>query len=91
MADLSITAGNVLKGTGASITSGTCGAVAITAGQAVYLDSTTATLLLSDHGASGTARCDGIALNSAGVGQPVQYLTAGNITIGATVSIGEPY
>ena len=71
--------------------SGTAGAT-ITAGQAIYLDSSTSTLKLCDADASVTAAaCVGVALHASLSGQPLQYLTGGQITIGATVAIGTIY
>lgn len=95
MSDLSITAANVLAGTGADITRGTAGAT-ITAGQAVYLDeATTGQWLLADSdsatvAARGSARF-GIALNGAADGQPLAVQTGGDITIGATLVAGVAY
>jgi hypothetical protein len=92
MADLSITAANVIAGSGAKIVHGTAGA-SITAGQVLYLDSAAGTYKLADtDSATAAARSPaGIALNAAGTGQPVAVLTAGPITIGATVAVGDVY
>lgn len=90
MADVSVTAANVAAGAGSTSVYGVAGAT-ITAGQAVYLDSTTSTYKLSDANAAGTATCDGIALNGAASGQPLKVLTEGLITIGGTVVVGTIY
>lgn len=92
MADLTITVASVAKGTGASTTNGTAGAT-ITAGQVVYLDSATATYKLADtDSATAAVRVPvGIALHAALTGQPLQILTGGLITIGATTVVGVPY
>lgn len=92
MADLSITATSVVKGTGASTVTGTAGAT-ITAGQVVYLDSTAGTYKLADcDSATAAVRSPaGIALNGASASQPVTVLTGGPITIGATVAASVPY
>lgn len=90
MADLTITAANVAKGSNASIVQGTAGA-AITAGQTVYLDAATSTYKLFDANGSGTTTLAGIALHAAASGQPVQVQTGGDITIGATVTQGLVY
>lgn len=90
MADLTITAANVAAGANSTSVHGVAGAT-ITAGQAVYLDSTTGTYKLCDANASGTASCDGIALNGAASGQPLKVLTEGLITIGGTVAVGTIY
>lgn len=90
MADLTITAANVVT-TSSNKRTGTAGAT-ITAGQALYLDSTTNTLKLADTDASAlAAACVGIALHGASSGQPITYQTAGDIVIGATVAVGEVY
>lgn len=92
MSAISVTAGNVLKGTNASTTSGTAGAT-ITAGQAVYLDSATTTYKLADADASTTtAAVVGIALNGASSGQPITIVTEDDdFTPGATIVAGETY
>lgn len=92
MTDLVITAANVVAGSGASKRLGTAGAT-ITAGQAVYLDSTTATYKLADNNsATAAVRAPaGIALHGASSGQPLSVHTAGPITIGATVTAGVAY
>lgn len=92
MADLSITAANVVAGSGAKKVTGTAGA-AITAGQVVYYDSTTSTYKLADtDSATAAVRSPaGIALNGASANQPVTVLTSGPVTIGATVAVGDVY
>jgi hypothetical protein len=92
MADVSITAANVIAGATAVSTVGTAG-VAITAGQVVALDTTTSTIRLCDvNSATAWQRLPlGIALNGAAAGQPVSYLTAGDITAGGTLVTGVPY
>jgi hypothetical protein len=88
MADLVITAANVLPGSSAVIKEGTAGA-AITAGQVVYADSATNTYKLADcNSATAAVRSPkGIALHAAASGQPIAILTSGLITIGATVAV----
>lgn len=91
MADLSVTAANVIKGSGASVITGTAGAT-VTAGQTVYLDSSTSTYKLAKADASATSTpAAGIALNGAANGQPLSVLTAGNINPGATATVGQVY
>lgn len=92
MADLSITAANVLAGAGATLASGTAGAT-ITAGQTVYYDSAAAKYKLADaDSATAAVRSPvGIALNGASDGQPLKVLTKGTITIGATLVAGTTY
>lgn len=92
MADLSITAANVQRAAGARTANGTAGAT-IAAGQVVYLDTAAGTYKLADcDSATAAVRSPaGIALNSASSGQPVEVLTSGGITIGATVTAGVAY
>jgi hypothetical protein len=92
MAALSITAANVQPGTGA-ITRDGYALEAITAGQAVYRNSTTGLYGLADaNGASADIRTPvGIALNTAGINQPLKVQTAGLITIGGTAVVGTVY
>jgi hypothetical protein len=92
MADLSITAANVLAGAGSTKVNGTAGAT-ITAGQVVYLDSSDNKLKLADNdSATAAVRVPvGIALHASLNGQPLTYLSRGSITIGATTAIGTVY
>lgn len=92
MADLSITAASVVAGAGASTKSALAGE-AITAGQAIYLASTTKKWMRADNN-SATAearRATAIALNGAALNQPLAALTSGDITIGATLTPGTAY
>lgn len=86
MADLSVTASQVLPGlesAGATFANGTAGA-SITAGQAVYLDTAAGTYKLADaNDSTATAVVAGIALHAASTGQPLRIQTAGPLTIGA--------
>lgn len=92
MADLVITAANVIAGTGARKEHGTAGAT-ITAGQSVYLDSATNSYKLADCDSATAAvrSAAGIALHAASSGQPLSVHTRGPITIGATVTQGVAY
>jgi hypothetical protein len=92
MADLSVTAANVVAGSGAKKATGTAGAT-ITAGQVVYFDSTTSTYKLADtDSATAAVRSPaGIALHGATSGQPLTVLTSGPVAIGATVAVGDVY
>jgi hypothetical protein len=91
MADLTITAANVAKGTNAAVTSTYLAGASITAGQAVYLDTTTSTMKLADADALASSEAFGVALNSAATGQPIAVQRSGSITIGATVATGVAY
>ena len=92
MADITVTAASVVAGADSTTTSGTAG-VTITAGQAVYLDTTTGKWALADADSATAAqrRAAGIALNGAALNQPIRVLTSGDITIGATVTAGVAY
>lgn len=92
MADLIITAANVVAGAGARSTTGTAGAT-ITAGQAVYLDAADGRYKLADtdSATAGVRAPVGIALNGASAGQPVSVIVSGPVTIGAAVTAGVAY
>lgn len=94
MADLTITAANVISGTDAIKDSGVAG-IAITAGQSLALDTTTTpnTIKLCDvNSASAWQRTSiGISLHAAAPGQPIAYQKGGKLAIGATVAIGTAY
>lgn len=91
MADLSITAANVVKGTGSTIERVTSGAT-ITAGQLVYLDSADSDKAkLAQGNAAGTSTVYGISLHAALANQPLTVLTAGPCNVGATLAVGQTY
>ena len=92
MADITITAASVVPGGSATTIDGHAGAT-ITAGQAVYRDPTTGRFLLADcDSATAAARSPiGIALNGAASGQPLEVLTRGAVTIGASITAGVAY
>jgi hypothetical protein len=86
MADLTITAANVVAASGASIERGVAGET-ITAGQAIYLK--------PSDGKLWKAQCDGtadeglpvgIALNGGSVNQSITYQVDGQLNIGATTA-----
>jgi hypothetical protein len=52
--------------------------VALTAGQLVHFN-TAGRLILTDADSAGTALCDGMCLESAGVGQATTYLVRGHV------------
>jgi hypothetical protein len=89
VADLTITAASVVQASG-NASDGTAGAT-ITAGQLVYLDSTTSTYLVGDANVTGKDAIAGVALNGASSGQPLKVATSGVVTIGATVAVGTTY
>lgn len=92
MADLAITAANVVAGADATIETGYAGA-AVTAGQTVYRDAATKRYLLADsNSVTVLARSPrGVALNGAAVGQPLSVATGGTVVIGATLVAGTAY
>lgn len=92
MADISITAANVVKGSNAVVEAGTAGAT-ITAGQVVYKDASDGKYKLADaDSATAAAKAPrGIALNGASNNQPLSILRSGDITIGATLTPGTAY
>jgi hypothetical protein len=90
MADVTVTAADVLKTDGAT-GKGTAGAT-ITAGQALYIDSTdSSSLKPADADVEASAVCVGIALHGSADGQPIEYQKTGTIDIGGTVTVGTPY
>jgi hypothetical protein len=92
MADLSLTAANVVAGSGAVVEAGTAGAT-ITAGQVVYRDSADNKYKLADNNSATEAvrAPRGIALNGASDGQPLSILRSGSITLGAVLTAGVAY
>lgn len=92
MADLVITAANVIAGDNADIEYGRAGA-AITAGMAVYLNETTRKYPVADNNSATASarRARGIALNGAADGQPLAIIKGGPLTIGATLTPGTAY
>lgn len=96
MADLSITAANVVPGSNADTVVGTAGET-ITAGMVVYKSSTTNKWMKADNNAA-TAEARGsdtsnvgVALTGSSLNQPLVVQKSGDITIGATVTAGTAY
>ncbi len=92
MADISITATNVVPGGNARTTEGLAG-VTIAAGEMVYLDTAAGTLKLADcDSATAAARSPlGMALNGGAAGQPIEVAKRGNITVGTVLTLGVGY
>lgn len=83
MADLIITATQIVPGSDAQLAYGTAGAT-ITAGQVVYLDSTANTWKLFDANDSTLyTNVPGIALNGCSSTQALTVQTGGSLTLGA--------
>ncbi len=91
MADLVITPANVLSQPGANASEGTAG-VAITAGQMLYKNASDGKMYLADANLSlAAATALGIALHAAAIGQPIRYQIAGDIALGAILTVGAIY
>jgi len=92
MADLSVTAANVLAGATAQIVTGVAGAT-ITAGQPLYADASDGGRLKpADANASAAAAAVvGIALHASLDEQPVSYVRVGLVNLGATLTVGQIY
>lgn len=63
----------------------------ITAGMPIFRHATTRRMMKSKADAEATAKCDGLALNSAYDGQPVAFQDDGELDIGAVLEEGETY
>ena len=93
MADLSITAANVIAAAAATVDRAHAAGATITAGQVVYLDRTDGEYKLADNN-SATAAVRGprgIALNGAADGQPLAVATEGPVAFGAVLTAGVAY
>lgn len=92
MADIVITAANVIAGGNVQKASGLAGE-AVAAGKVGYFDTTAKKYFLADNNsATALARkptC--IFLNGASLNQPVSVLNEGDITIGGTLTPGTAY
>lgn len=91
MADIAITAANTVTVSGT--TEQALAGETITAGQAVYLDSSSGKYLKADaDSATAAARAvRGIALNGASLNQPLSIQRTGDITIGGTLAANTAY
>ncbi len=89
MADISITAANVLRVSGdfEVVTAG----VTVTAGQVVYKDTSDGKYKLANNNSSAASKAAGIAMGGAADGQLFVIQTSGDITIGGTAAKGEIY
>lgn len=93
MADLTITAANVLKGSNAVVPPPVVAGEAITQGQAVYQNTSDAKYYKAKANVTtnGNNILKGVALSSAAAGQPLLIQIQGQITIGSTVVVGTLY
>jgi len=89
MADVTVTAADVVPGANAVYRDGIAGAT-VTAGQVCYVDATDGRVKLADANASAaTANAVGIAVNGASSGQPVRLVVEDDdFTVGGTVAKG---
>lgn len=91
MSNLSITAASVQVASTVKLSRGIAGAT-IAAGDALYIDASDSNKLkLAIATSLAGAAFVGIATHAALSGQPVQYIPAGAITIGATLVVGTIY
>jgi len=94
MADVTVTAASVAASNNSSTktATGTAG-VTITAGQALYKDSTASNKLkLADASADASAACVGISLNGGALDQPITYVTYDEaFNPGGTIVAGKVY
>jgi hypothetical protein len=91
MANLTITAANIVAVDGADIEHGTAGA-AITPGQPVYRDTAGKYQLADSNSATAAAkRPRGISLNTAATNQPLAIIKEGDLDMGAILTAGQAY
>lgn len=90
MADLSVVAADVLPVLNTTIMRGTAGAT-ITAGQALYLNTSTGRYVQAQADDAATDHVVGIAAHGASNGQPIQIITGGTVDLGVTLTVGEIY
>lgn len=89
MADLSITASSVVAESGSTV-KGAVAAVAITAGQAIYLDAS-GQANLADANVNTANGVKGVAINNAAAGQPVNFVAKGPVNLGNVLTAGTIY
>lgn len=93
MADISVTASAVVPGSNAVTQDYIAGAGGVTAGQPVYQQASSSTVLPADaDSATAEVRTPvGIAVNTAAAGQPVKVQKSGNLTLNAALTAGRIY
>ena len=90
MAELAITAADVVKTSTTAISEGIAGAT-ITAGMVLYVDTAAAGVLKPcDADVAASTVCAGIALHAALTGQPIKYATGGDLTLSG-MTVGRIY
>lgn len=88
MADYSITAASILAAdTNTQVSAGTFGET-VTAGQAVYKNTTDKRWYKADADVAATALAVGVALNGGSAGQPGSIATSGNLTTNSVGTAG---
>lgn len=90
MVDITVTAASV-KPTATTKRQTKIAAVAITAGQVVYVNSTDRIALADCDLSADAAKAVGIALNSCAADQPCSYAAAGDVTFNAALTKGAVY
>lgn len=90
MADVSVTAASVLKGTGALYKEGIAGAT-ILQGQWLYMDTSNLLQLGVNNSTAVKAVIVGVALTGGAINQPVLYQYSGPYTAGGTLVAGLVY
>lgn len=92
MADLTITAANVVKGSGANLNRDGFAGESVTAGQPVYKKSSDQKWWKSQSdGTAAEAEVQGIASHAAAADQPLAVQTGGQMVMGATLTAGQTY
>jgi hypothetical protein len=91
VAEISLTPANVAPGADADYYRGIAGGT-VTAGMAIFLDETDNRLKPADANLSlEAAEVKGLALHAASAGQPLKIQTAGELTIGGTLTLAVIY
>lgn len=91
MADLTITAANVLAAAGAEIDRTKVYGEAAAAGELVYLKASDSKYWLADCLAADTDEVAGIALSSGAAGQPAAVARSGSVAMGSVFTVGTIY
>lgn len=93
MADLSLTAANVIPQSNAIIDRSRYAGATIAAGDMVYLDSTTKKWKLADADSATQEiqETSGMAVSGASDGQPIAVQTSGDVALGAVLTAGSRY
>ena len=90
MTAITITPADVIAAAGSSLGTGTSEGT-ITAGDVVYLNTSTSRYALADADVEATSVVAGIALNGASASQPFDFIKSGTLTVGAQATTGLVY